>query len=156
MPSPRKKTTSRRKKSAPSESTKASNISYEKHMRTDRIIDWLIDNADDRIRLFSDNVQDASEEGRPQRKSKTGKNIYYAKISKAIFANDPEKDSYTADPIRYTKSVENHLNGLKKKYRNFCIELGRTGAGLKLEEINLHPELKSLKGESNFFFSLRI
>lgn len=85
-------------------------ISYEKNDRTDRIIDWLIDNVDDRIRLFSDNVQDASAEGRRIRTSKASKIVYYRKIAKAIFANDKEeKDNYARDPERYAKSIENHI-----------------------------------------------
>ena len=72
-------------------SSSRTKISYEKNGRTDRIINWLTDNVNDRTRLFSDNVQDASAEGRRIRTAKTSKMIYYRKIAAAVFENDPER-----------------------------------------------------------------
>ena len=89
-----------------------SRISYEKNGRTDLIIDWLTENVNDRTRLFSDNVQDASAEGRCMRTAKTSKMIYYRKIAVAIFENDQEEQAnYAKEPERYAKSVENHIRG---------------------------------------------
>ena len=85
-------------------------ISYEKNHCTDCIIDWLTNNINDHIHLFSDNVQDASAEGRQIQTSKTSKMIYYQKIAAAIFENDhEEKEHYAEDPERYAKSIENHI-----------------------------------------------
>ena len=87
-------------------------ISYEKNGRTDQIIDWLTDHVDDRTRLFSDNVQDASAEGRRVRTAKSSKMVYYRKIAEAVFQNDKdEKANYAKDPEKYAKSVENHIQG---------------------------------------------
>ena len=106
-----------------------SKISYEKNGHTDRIIEWLTNNVNDRISLFSDNVQNASAEGRRLKKSKTSKLFYYRKIANFIFEADPEeKDNYALEPDKYAKSVENHIHGLKQKYRDFNKELGQTGA----------------------------
>jgi len=70
------------------------------------------DNVDDHIHLFSDNVQDASAEGRRIRMAKTSKMLYYRKFAVAVFENDrEERDNYTKNPERYAKSVENHIQG---------------------------------------------
>ena len=87
-------------------------ISYEKNGHTDPIIDWLTENVNDCTHLFSDNVQDASAEGRRMRTAKTSKMIYYRKIAAAIFENDrEERANYAKEPERYAKSVENHIWG---------------------------------------------
>jgi hypothetical protein len=108
---PRKKTTSPAQTGNAVDPSRLK-ISYENNGRTDLIIDWLVNNVDDRIRLFSDNVQDASAEGRPIRNSKTSKIVYYRKIAKAVFENDTEQQfNYRLDPEKYAKSVENHIRG---------------------------------------------
>jgi hypothetical protein len=88
-----------------SSETSRAKISYEKNGRTDLIIDWLTENVNDRIPLFSDNAQDASAEGRRLRTAKTSKLHYYRKIAASIFENDPEEMvNYAQDPERYAKS----------------------------------------------------
>jgi hypothetical protein len=108
---PRKKTTSPAESSDSSQPSKLK-ISYENNDRTDRIIEWLTNNVEDRISLFSD-VQDASTKGRQTRTiAKASKMSFYRKIARAIFEDDAEeKDSYARDPERYAKSVENRLRG---------------------------------------------
>ena len=87
-------------------------ISYEKNGHTDQIIDWLTDHVDDHTCLFSDNVQDASAEGRQVRTVKLSKMVYYRKIAEAVFQNDKDKKAnYAKDPEKYAKSVENHIWG---------------------------------------------
>lgn len=95
---------------APAPKNAPNKISYEKNGRTDLIIEWLKDNVDDRIRLFSDSIQDATAEGRRLRTGKVSKIYYYRKIAAAVFEDDPdEKDGFAADPDRYARSIENHL-----------------------------------------------
>jgi hypothetical protein len=111
-----------RRKSSPSRSVEGrasrTKISYEKNGRTDLIIDWLTDHVDDRIRLFSDNVQDASAEGRRLRTGKSSKMVYYRKIADAVFQNDQDEEAnYAKDPEKYAKSIENHIRGY---VRCFC------------------------------------
>ena len=130
--SPRKKSTSRAspysahsRAKAPSPGNSSSEpsrskISYEKNGRMDCIIDWLTNNVNDHIALFSDNIQDASAEGRRLKTSKTSKQFYYRKIVAFVFEADPEeKDNYALDPDKYTKSMENHIRGLKQKHCDF-------------------------------------
>ena len=88
------------------------------------------------------------------KKSKTSKLFYYWKIANFIFEADPEeKDNYALEPDKYAKSVENHIRGLKQKYRDFNKELGQTGAGLQINEINDNPDLQNLVGKRLFFLN---
>ena len=87
-----------------------SKISYKKNGHTDHIIDWLTNNVNDCIHLFSDNAQDASAEGRQLQTGKTAKLFYYCKIAAAVFEKDEDaQDNYAQDPDKYAKSVENHI-----------------------------------------------
>ena len=87
-----------------------SEIFYEKNGCTDHIIDWLTNNVNDRICLFSDNAQDASAGGRQLQPGKTAKLVYYHKIAAAVFEkNKNAQDNYAQDPDKYAKSVENHI-----------------------------------------------
>ncbi|KAF8228635.1 hypothetical protein L208DRAFT_997725, partial [Tricholoma matsutake] len=117
--------------------------------RTDCIIDWLMNNVNDCILLFSNNMQDASAEGRRLKTGKSSKMVYYCKIAVAVFTNDPDKKgNYAQDPERYAKSVENHIRGLKQKYCEFNKALDQTGAGLRAEEIQEGMDLHNLVSES--------
>jgi hypothetical protein len=60
--------------------------------RTSRLIAWCKANDDARIKLFSDSVKDAKEQGRKKKQSGTPKETYYSQLANAIFSNneDPE------------------------------------------------------------------
>lgn len=45
----------------------------------------------------------------------------------------------------------NIFHSLKRKYREFSLELGRTGAGLSVEEIRKDDNLGNLLGASRVF-----
>jgi hypothetical protein len=82
-------------------------------MRTERLVEWLENNVEDRQRLFSDSAQDAKEEHRRRRTAKNGKSSFYLKIADYIFSLDEDvrfrDDLRTNGPKRYGKAVENRI-----------------------------------------------
>jgi hypothetical protein len=50
-------------------------------LRTDRLVDWLEDNPEDRQKLFSDSSHDAKKENRLRRVAKGSKSIFYVKMA---------------------------------------------------------------------------
>ena len=82
--------------------------------RTDRLVQWLEDNVEDRQRLFSDSAQDAKEQGRRSRTAKTSKTSFHLKMAEYIFSVD--EDERIRDYVklhgakRYIKVVENHIS----------------------------------------------
>lgn len=80
--------------------------------RTERLLDWLTNNPDDRHKLFSDSTQVANEEGRPKKKAKTSKAQYYAKMAHAVFSVDADakvREHFKSSPGRYARTVENYI-----------------------------------------------
>lgn len=81
--------------------------------RTDRLVDWLENNVEDRQRLFSDSSQDAKDENRRRRTAKNVKTSFHIKMANYIFSLD--EDAKTRDDLRtngakkYAKSVENRI-----------------------------------------------
>lgn len=81
--------------------------------RTERLVDWLENNVEDRQRLFSDSAQDAKDENRRRRTAKSVKTNFHIKMADYIFAVDD--DMRTRDDLRvngakkYAKSVENRI-----------------------------------------------
>ncbi|KAG2135036.1 hypothetical protein BD769DRAFT_1352934, partial [Suillus cothurnatus] len=59
---------------------------------TSWLIAWCKANDDAHIKLFSDSVKDAKEQGRKKKQSGTPKETYYSQLANAIFSNneDPE------------------------------------------------------------------
>jgi hypothetical protein len=57
---------------------------------TDRLVDWLEDNPEDRQKLFSDLSHDAKKENRPHRVAKGSKSIFYVKMAEYIFSVDED------------------------------------------------------------------
>ena len=95
--------------SQPSKKT-MKNIDYKHGPYTELIIKWLEQNPLDRQLLFSDNIQNATAEGRRLKTSKHPKSHYYRKIADSIFPKDEtHQDEYKTNPDRFSKSVENHV-----------------------------------------------
>ena len=85
--------------SQPTHSSKK-NVDYKKGGYTESIILWLEQNPEHRRQLFSDNVQEASAEGRRAKTGKHPKLHYYSMIAQAIFAHDETHQAvYTQDPM---------------------------------------------------------
>ncbi|KAH9051039.1 hypothetical protein EDB87DRAFT_1550656, partial [Lactarius vividus] len=119
--------------------------------RTDRLVDWLEDNPMDHQKLFSDSSHDAKKENQPHCVAKGSKSAFHAKMAEYIFSVDTDPkvhEEIKGDMKKYTKAVENQITHLKCKYREFNQELGRTGAGLSVDEIWRDESLSNLLGAS--------
>ncbi|EGO19322.1 hypothetical protein SERLADRAFT_479764, partial [Serpula lacrymans var. lacrymans S7.9] len=111
--------------------------------RTDRLLDWLEQNVEKRRLLFSDSQEDATKESRKKGQAKSSKVVLHGELAQYVFGVESDPTicaTLKSDPVRYTKAVDNHLSSLKKKYRQSCQELGRTGAGLTFEQLERNPE----------------
>lgn len=81
--------------------------------RTDRLVEWLENNVEDRQRLFSDSAHDAKEEQRRPRTARSGKTNFHIKMADYIFSVD--EDPKVRDDVRengakgYAKAVENRI-----------------------------------------------
>lgn len=81
--------------------------------RTDRLVEWLEDNVEDRQKLFSDSAQDAKEENRRRRTAKGSKTCFHVKMAHYIFSVD--ENAKIRDDVKvngandYAKVVENRI-----------------------------------------------
>jgi hypothetical protein len=77
-----------------------------------RLLDWLESNPTDRIRLFSDSLQEAKVENRKKITGKESKLYIYHKITHAIFSVDENqviRENYTNYLDKFSRAVENRL-----------------------------------------------
>ncbi|KAH9061039.1 hypothetical protein EDB87DRAFT_1542508, partial [Lactarius vividus] len=114
---------------------------------TDWLVDWLEDNPEDCQKLFSDSSHDAKKENRPCHVAKGSKSIFHNKMAEYIFSVDVDARVHVEvkeDIKKYSKAVENWISYLKHKYCEFTHELGRTGAGLTVEEIQKYSNLSNI------------
>ncbi|KAJ7200312.1 hypothetical protein GGX14DRAFT_660145, partial [Mycena pura] len=123
-------------------------------LRIERALDWLENNVDERVKLFSDSTQDATAQGRKKKTSKGTKNAHYLKMSDYVFSTDPDKavrSDFKRDPGRYAKSAENCITRLRKTYRKVNAELGQTGAGLRIEDVVEGSDIANKIGTSHIY-----
>ncbi|KAH8980434.1 hypothetical protein EDB86DRAFT_2747457, partial [Lactarius hatsudake] len=114
---------------------------------TDRLIDWLESNPKDRQKLFSDLSHDAKKENQPRCAAKGSKSVFHIKMAEYIFSVDVDARvcvEVKEDIKKYSKAVKNRISYLKRKYREITHELGRTGAGLTVEEIQKDSNLSNV------------
>ncbi|KAH9060698.1 hypothetical protein EDB87DRAFT_1561651, partial [Lactarius vividus] len=119
---------------------------------TDWLVDWLEDNPEDRQKLFSDLSHDAKKENRPRRVAKGSKSIFHNKMAEYIFSVDVDARvciEVKEDIKKYSKAVKNRISYLKRKYREFTHELGRTGVGLTVEEIRKDSNLSNVLDDAD-------
>ncbi|KAH9159103.1 hypothetical protein EDB89DRAFT_1805889, partial [Lactarius sanguifluus] len=117
------------------------------NIRTERLVDWLEDNPEDHQKLFSDSSHDAKKENRARRVAKGSKSVFHNKMAEYIFSVDGEVKVHVEvkeDLKKYSKAVENRISYLKKKYHGITHKLGRTGAGLTVEEIRKDSNLSNI------------
>ncbi|KAH7911778.1 hypothetical protein BJ138DRAFT_979870, partial [Hygrophoropsis aurantiaca] len=117
--------------------------------RTSRLIAWCRENPIDRIKLFSDSLEDAKEDGRDKAQAKGSKSEFYLKIAKAVFDSDDEeqavRDHFLKYPNDFVTPVASRFKTLKSKYNTFNSELKQTGAGLRAEdELRRDPKTNTL------------
>ncbi|KAG1758725.1 hypothetical protein EDD22DRAFT_747832, partial [Suillus occidentalis] len=115
--------------------------------RTSRLIAWCKANDDACIKLFSDSVKDAKEQGRKKKQSGSPKETYYAQLANAIFSNDEDPEVrllFQTNPSAFIKPVQTRFGTLKRKYNEFNKSLKQTGAGLTYDELQKNPQTKTL------------
>jgi hypothetical protein len=134
--------------------------------RTERLLDWLDENPEERQKLFSDSSKDAKEEGRRKRQAKSPKSEFHKSIAAFIFSVDSDpivRADFRSNPTNYTKSVDNYIiryglylciftclwsyYRLRKDYRSFNEKLGQTGASLRYEDLKEGSDLKNQVGK---------
>src|ERR1700720_619520 len=96
----------------PRKSTGPGQITWSDLSRTDRLLNWLDQNAEDWQKLFSDSSQDARKEQRRRRVAPGSKAVYHLQIATAVFSVDAKSDireEFKVDSDKYAKPVENHL-----------------------------------------------
>ena len=80
--------------------------------RTDRLIEWLENNVEDRQWLFSDSAQDAKEEKRRRCVAKNVKTSFHVKMADYVFSADDDmniRDDFRENGVKYAKAVKNHI-----------------------------------------------
>lgn len=80
--------------------------------RTDRLVDWLEDNPEDRQKLFSDSSHDAKKENRPCRVAKGSKSVFHTKMAEYVFTADADarvRAEAKEDIKKFSKAVENRI-----------------------------------------------
>ncbi|KAH9008620.1 hypothetical protein EDB83DRAFT_2204551, partial [Lactarius deliciosus] len=118
--------------------------------RTNWLVDWLEDNPEDRQKLFSDSSHDAKKENRPHHVAKGSKTAFHTKMAVYICSVDADlkvHEEIKGDTKKYAKAAQGAILisiSLKRKYRGFNHELGRTGAGLSVDEIRKDESLSNL------------
>ncbi|KAG0708411.1 hypothetical protein DFH29DRAFT_773746, partial [Suillus ampliporus] len=118
---------------------------------TSRLLTWCKDDEDACIKLFSNSVKDAKEQGRKKKQSGTSKDTYYMQLAQAIF-NSNDKDPqvrclFNKNPKSFIKPVQTRFGTLWKKYNEFNAELKQTGVGKLYAELQEDPQMKSLIGK---------
>ncbi|KAG1831535.1 hypothetical protein EV424DRAFT_1314251, partial [Suillus variegatus] len=109
--------------------------------RTSQLIAWCKANNDAHIKLFSDSVKDAKDQGRKKKQSGTLKETYYLQLVSSIFSNDEDPETrllFSQNP--------NVCFRLRKKYNEFNKALKQSGAGMTYENLQKDPEMKTLIG----------
>jgi hypothetical protein len=81
-------------------------------LRTDRLVDWLEDNPEDRQKLFLDSSHDANKENRARRVAKGAKSAFHVKMAEYVFSVDADpkvREDVKEDIKKYSKAVENRI-----------------------------------------------
>jgi hypothetical protein len=81
--------------------------------RTERLLDWLEENPEERQKLFSDSSKDAKDEGRRKHVAKSTKSEFHKMIAISVFSVDSDanvRNDCASNPVAYTKSVDNYLS----------------------------------------------
>ncbi|KAI0285550.1 hypothetical protein BC826DRAFT_873268, partial [Russula brevipes] len=116
--------------------------------RTERLLDYLDTHPEVAIKLFGDSTQAAKSEGRSKLTAKSNKSTAYLQVSDGVFSIDDDpavRADFAANPNKYAKAVDNYItNTLKKQYRAVNERIGKTGAGLKPEDITPGSEIANL------------
>ncbi|KAG0699263.1 hypothetical protein DFH29DRAFT_1002135 [Suillus ampliporus] len=99
---------------------------------TSRLIAWCKANKDAQIKLFSDSVKDAKEQGRKKKQSGIPKETYYLQLAHAVFENDEDPETR----LLFEQSPQ--------KYNDINKSLKQSGAGMTFDDLQKDPEMKTL------------
>ncbi|KAI0274545.1 hypothetical protein BGY98DRAFT_920640 [Russula aff. rugulosa BPL654] len=116
--------------------------------RTERLLDYLDAHPDVAIKLFGDSTQTAKLEGRSKLTAKSNKGAAYLQLANGIFSIDDDpaiRADFVTNPNKYAKAIDNYItNTLKKQYRAANERIGKTGAGLKPEDVRPDSEIANI------------
>ncbi|KAI0272147.1 hypothetical protein BGY98DRAFT_922230 [Russula aff. rugulosa BPL654] len=116
--------------------------------RTERLLDYLDAHPDVAIKLFGDSTQTAKLEGRSKLTAKSNKGAVYLQLANGIFSIDDDpaiRADFVTNPNKYAKAIDNYItNTLKKQYRAANERIGKTGAGLKPEDVRPDSEIANI------------
>ncbi|KAG2342727.1 hypothetical protein BDR05DRAFT_885856 [Suillus weaverae] len=115
--------------------------------RTERLLAWCKENADARIKFFSDSSKDAKEQGRKKKQSGTLRDTFYLQAAQAVFSNDEDLEVqrlFKEDPKAFIKPIATRFGMLRKKYNEFNKDLKQSGARKTYAELQEDPKVKSL------------
>ena len=80
--------------------------------RTERLLNWLEENPEDRQKPFSDSSKDAKDEGRRKCVAKSTKSEFHKMIATSVFSVDDDTNihaDFHSNPVNYMKSVDNYI-----------------------------------------------
>ncbi|KAG1748150.1 hypothetical protein EDB19DRAFT_1630361, partial [Suillus lakei] len=115
--------------------------------RTSRLIAWCKANEDAQIKLFSDSVKDAKEQGRKKKQGGAPRETYYLQLACAVFENNEDPETrllFEQNPQVFIKPVQTQFGILKKKYNEVNKSLKQLGAGMTFEDLQKDPDTKTL------------
>ncbi|KAG1743527.1 hypothetical protein EDD22DRAFT_747036, partial [Suillus occidentalis] len=115
--------------------------------RTSWLIAWCRDNEDSHIKLFSDSVKDAKDQGRKKKQSDIPKETYYLQLADSIFVNDKDPEMrllFQQNPKAFIKPVQMRFQILKKKYNEVNTTLKQMGAGMTFDDLQKDQKTKTL------------
>lgn len=135
--------------------------------RTEHLLDYLNAHPDVTLKLFGDSTQAARLEGRTKLTAKSNKGTAYLQVADGIFSvdNDPAvRADFATNPSKYAKAADNYITNtqvlsyafsillsnfirLKKQYHAANERIGRTGAGLKAEDITPGIKIANIIGK---------
>ncbi|KAJ3885659.1 hypothetical protein GG344DRAFT_18479, partial [Lentinula edodes] len=106
-----------------------------------KAIQYLINNVEFRLKLFSDSTVDAKAEDRKKSQGKEGKINMFSTLAAHIFISNDEpiaqqewRDEYAKDPHCFATSLQQQFAKLKKTYSKHVRRLKDTGGGLLPED----------------------
>ncbi|KAH7871191.1 uncharacterized protein C8R40DRAFT_1239977 [Lentinula edodes] len=125
-----------------------------------KAIQYLINNVEFRLKLFSDSTVDAKAEDRKKSQGKEGKINMFSTLAAHIFTSNDEpiaqqewRDEYAKDPHRFATSLQQQFAKLKKTYSKHVRRLKDTGGGL-LPEDQAQNIIEQIQEEFEFWDDL--
>ncbi|KAF8338901.1 uncharacterized protein EI90DRAFT_3286488, partial [Cantharellus anzutake] len=96
---------------------------------TDRLVSYLLENPNVRLKLSGDSIQTVKAEGRLKISNGEKKKDYWAAIAKDIWDHEEEAEHefYVAALNQYTTAIQGRISWLESQYKKYIKLLGKTG-----------------------------